>query len=317
MNCTKLIKMTNISSKINLNENLETIKRPNFFYVGHTRSGTTSLKEELDQHPEIYFYYPKSWKKPNGPFGFESSFESEEEFLEEFRGVTEKRIGQKRGDYLSCPWAAEKIKKFSPNAKIIMTLRNPIDVMYSLHSTMLYRETVEDIIDFEQALKMEKERKEKYGYNVIPKKYHPHMLYRETVRYPKQVERYFKLFGKNNVKVIIFEEYIKNKSSTLQEIFKFLDVDDSFEIKSVKTNAGRKYRNRTLHSAVMNNKFGIRGVLRNISGIANAYRKINNSESKRIPLNPLLKKSLQENIREEVDELSGMIGKDLSFWYKN
>ena len=114
-----------------------------------------------------------------------------------------------------------------------------------------------------------------------------------------------------------FEEYIKNKSSTLQEIFKFLDVDDSFEIKSVKTNAGRKYRNRTLHSAVMNNKFGIRGVLRNIPGIANAYRKINNSESKRIPLNPLLKKSLQENIREEVDELSGMIGKDLSFWYKN
>ena len=84
-----------------MSNNLESIKRPNFFYVGHTRSGTTSLKEELDQHPEIYFYYPKSWKKPNGPFGFESSFESDEEFLEEFRGVNEKIIGQKRGDYLA------------------------------------------------------------------------------------------------------------------------------------------------------------------------------------------------------------------------
>ena len=300
-----------------MNNNLESIKRPNFFFVGHTRSGTTSLKEELEQHPEIYFYYPKSWQKPNGPFGFESSFKNEEEFLEEFRGVKEKRVGQKRGDYLSCPWAAERIKKFSPNAKIIMTLRNPIDVMYSLHATMLYRETVEDIEDFGEALKMEEERKKKYGYKVIPKKYHPHMLYRETVRYSQQVKRYFKLFGEENVKVTIFDEYIKNKSSTLRDILKFLDVDEDFEIKHLNTNAGRKYRNRTIHSAVMTNRFGVRGILRNIPGSAKVYRKINNSEFKRKPLEPSLRKSLQDDLKKEIDELSLMLKKDLSYWYKN
>ena len=300
-----------------MSNNLESIKRPNFFFVGHTRSGTTSLKEELEQHPEIYFYYPKSWQKPNGPFGFESSFKNEEEFLEEFRGVKEKRVGQKRGDYLSCPWAAERIKKFSPNAKIIMTLRNPIDVMYSLHATMLYRETVEDIEDFGEALKIEEERKKKYGYKVIPKKYHPHMLYRETVRYSQQVKRYFELFGEENVKVTIFDEYIKNKSSTLRDILKFLDVDEDFEIKHVSTNAGRKYRNRTIHSAVMTNKFGVRGVLRNIPGSAKIYRKINNSEFKRKTLEPSLRKSLQDDLKKEIDELSLMLKKDLSYWYKN
>ena len=300
-----------------MNNNLESIKRPNFFFVGHTRSGTTSLKEELEQHPEIYFYYPKSWQKPNGPFGFESSFKNEEEFLEEFRGVKEKRVGQKRGDYLSCPWAAERIKKFSPNAKIIMTLRNPIDVMYSLHATMLYRETVEDIEDFGEALKMEEERKKKYGYKVIPKKYHPHMLYRETVRYSQQVKRYFELFGEENVKVTIFDEYIKNKSSILRDILKFLDVDEDFEIKHLNTNAGRKYRSRTIHSAVMTNKFGVRGVLRNIPGSAKIYRKINNNEFKRKTLEPSLRKSLQYDLKKEIDELSLMLKKDLSYWYKN
>ena len=300
-----------------MNNNLESIKRPNFFFVGHTRSGTTSLKEELEQHPEIYFYYPKSWQKPNGPFGFESSFKNDEEFLEEFRGVKEKRVGQKRGDYLSCPWAAERIKKFSPNAKIIMTLRNPIDVMYSLHATMLYRETVEDIEDFGEALKMEEERKKKYGYKVIPKKYHPHMLYRETVRYSQQVKRYFELFGEENVKVTIFDEYIKNKSSILRDILKFLDVDEDFEIKHLNTNAGRKYRSRTIHSAVMTNKFGVRGVLRNIPGSAKIYRKINNSEFKRKTLEPSLRKSLQDDLKKEIDELSLMLKKDLSYWYEN
>lgn len=300
-----------------MNNNLESIKRPNFFFVGHTRSGTTSLKEELEQHPEIFFYYAKSWQKPNGPFGFESSFKNDEEFLEEFRGVKEKRVGQKRGDYLSCPWAAERIKKFSPNAKIIMTLRNPIDVMYSLHATMLYRETVEDIEDFGEALKMEEERKKKYGYKVIPKKYHPHMLYRETVRYSQQVKRYFELFGEENVKVTIFDEYIKNKSSTLRDILKFLDVDEDFEIKHVNTNAGRKYRSRTIHSAVMTNKFGVRGVLRNIPGSAKIYRKINNNEFKRKTLEPSLRKSLQDDLKKEIDELSLMLKKDLSYWYKN
>ena len=198
-----------------------------------------------------------------------------------------------------------------------MILRNPIDVMYSLHATMLYRETVEDIEDFGEALKVEKVRKEKNGHKVIPTKYHPHMLYRETVRYPQQVKRYFEHFGEKNVKVIIFDEYIKNKSAILRDILNFLDVNEDFEIKHVNANAGRKYRNRTIHSAVMTNKFGVRGVLRNIPGSAKIYRKINNNEFKRKTLEPSLRKSLQYDLKKEIDELSLMLKKDLSYWYKN
>ena len=74
-----------------------------------------------------------------------------------------------------------------------------------------YEELRQGIIErFWQTLS-EEERKKKYGYKVIPKKYHPHMLYRETVRYSQQVKRYFELFGEENVKVTIFDEYIKDK----------------------------------------------------------------------------------------------------------
>ena len=164
---------------------------------------------------------------------------------------------------------------------------------------------------------MEKVRKKKNGHKVIPMKYHPHMLYRETVRYPQQVKRYFEHFGEKNVKVVIFDEYIKNKSAILRDILKHLDVNEDFEIKHVNTNAGRKYRNRTIHSAVMTNKFGVRGVLRNIPGSAKIYRKINNNEFKRKPLEPSLRKYLQDDLKKEIDELSLMLKKDLSYWYKN
>lgn len=283
--------------------------------VGHVRSGTTSLKEELSQHPEIYFYYPKSWKKPNGPFGYESSFENDDEFLEGFRGRKEKIIGQKNTDYLSCAWAAEKIKKKFPHAKIIMILRNPIDVMHSNHASMLYRMTIENIDDFGEALKMEETRKKENS--ITPIKHHPLLLYRESVRYPEQVKRYFEYFGEKNVKVIIFDEYIKSKSTVIEDLLKFLDVDEKFEIKNIHTNENRKYKSRMFHNIMLQNRFGIRGILRNIPGAANAYRKINNSEFKRKPIKPLLKKSLQEDLKEEIDELSLLLNKDLSYWYKN
>ena len=47
------------------------------------------------------------------------------------------------------------------------------------------------------------------------------------------------------------------------------------------------------------------------------YRKINNSEFKRKPLEPSLRKSLQDDLKKEIDELSLMLKKDLSYWYKN
>ena len=67
----------------------------------------------------------------------------------------------------------------------------------------------------------------------------------------------------------------------------------------------------------MTNKFGVRGILRNIPGSAKIYRKINNNEFTRKTLEPSLRKSLQSDLKKEIDELSLMLKKDLSYWYKN
>ena len=156
-------------------------KKPNFFIVGQTRSGVTSFQNELDQHPDIYFLKPE-WPKGKGHFGWVSDYKDDNEYLEQFADVNnERRIGERCNAYLYCPYTAERIKRFSPNAKIIMILRNPIDTMYSLHSSLLYRSTVEHIVDFEEALSAEPMRKKENLES--PNKHDPRLLYREVVKY--------------------------------------------------------------------------------------------------------------------------------------
>ena len=254
--------------------------------------------------------------KGKGHFGWISDYKDDDEYLEQFANVNnERRIGERCNAYLYCPYTAERIKRFSPNAKIIMILRNPIDTMYSLHSSLLYRSTVEHIVDFEEALAAEPMRKKENLES--PNKHDPRLLYHEVVKYHTQVKRYFDTFGKENVKVIIFDDYTKNKSTILKETLEFLEMSVDVNIEYLNTNPSRKYRNRQIHQIMMENKFGIRGVLRKIPFTDKMYRKINNPPSKREKLNSMLKKKLQAELEPEIIKLSSLLNRDLTFWCKN
>ena len=150
-----------------------------------------------------------------------------------------------------------------------------------------------------------------------PNKHDPRLLYHEVVKYHTQVKRYFDTFGKENVKVIIFDDYTKNKSTILKETLEFLEMSVDANIEYLNTNPSRKYRNRQIHQIMMENKFGIRGVLRKIPFTDKMYRKINNPPSKREKLNSMLKKKLQDELEPEIIKLSSLLNRDLTFWCKN
>jgi hypothetical protein len=78
------------------------LKKPNLFIVGAPRCGTTTLWSQLKEHPEIFMSREKEL------YFFDSD--------------------------LRAKHAPTEIKSFSPEARIIIMLRNPLDVMYSLHA---------------------------------------------------------------------------------------------------------------------------------------------------------------------------------------
>ena len=213
------------------------MRKPDFFIVGQTRSGTNSLQFQLEQHPDIFMS-----NKIKTIFGFNKQINSEKEYISQFSHVKQKIIGERNTDYLLCSSSALKIKELNPNAKIIMILRNPIDVMYSLHSTAINRGIDENILDFEKALGVEKSRIKEEEEN--PGKHSPFIFYKEVGKYSKQVIRYLELFEQNKIMVIKFEEFIKNPLKEYGKICKFLEISSNFIPTTEPKNQFRSIRNK-------------------------------------------------------------------------
>lgn len=284
---------------------------PDFFIVGQTRSGTNSLQFQLEQHPEIFMS-----NKIKTIFGFNKQINSEKEYLIQFSNIKEKIIGERNTDYLICSTAAKKIKKLNPEAKIIMILRNPIDVMYSLHSTAVSRGIDEKILDFNEALNMEKNRKQEEKEN--PGKYNPFIFYSEVGKYSKQVNRYLELFDRKKILVLKFEEFIKEPIENYKKICKFLDIDSTF-IPIIETkNQDRGVRSKALQKITeKTQKTSIGKIAMKIPITGKMYTKINRPIASRDKLKVELRTKLIKDLKPDINNLSKILNIDFSNWYKN
>jgi hypothetical protein len=292
------------------------LKKPNFFIVGQVRSGTTTLTNELNQHPDVFIIHSGSDKIP-AIFGFPPIKITESKYLKAFVNVkNERMVGDKCTDYMICSNSAEKIKKFSPDAKIIINLRNPVDCMYSYYNLLLNSVIEENITDFKEALKKESSRLDEEQKH--PGTHSYNLFYKKNVHYYEQIKRYLDNFGEKNVHIRIFEEFVRNPKKSFKEVCNFLEIDSNFEPNFKHSNANRKARNRLIQQMVM--KTGgskLRNIIRRIPFIRETYNLINLPNSKRDRLDPDLRKKLLIEFRPEIDKLSKLLKKDLSFWYNN
>ncbi|GGC84820.1 sulfotransferase [Thalassobacillus devorans] len=215
-------------------------KVPNLFMVGAAKSATTSIYNYLKKHPEIFFSDPKeprylSYKHEqfphNGPNGeyYDSTFiKTKEDYMKLFKeAANEKVIGEASIQYLYFPDIALDIKELYPDAKIIICLRNPIDRSYSsyMHNVRSGYEN----LSFYDALQKEEER--------INQNYPFLWHYKEVGLYYKQVKKYLEVLGKDNVKIVLYEDINNNTQEVLQDICEFLGVNADYEFQD----AGQVY----------------------------------------------------------------------------
>ncbi|MGH7797295.1 MAG: sulfotransferase domain-containing protein [Candidatus Binatia bacterium] len=298
------------------------MRRPDFFIVGAPKCGTTAMIEYLKQHPEVFIPDRKELDFFGSDLVFKGHRLTEEEYLSFFaRAKMEKRAGEGSVWYLHSTTAASEIKKFSPFARIIIMLRNPLDMMYSFHSQRVYNGN-EDIENFAAALDAEAERKR--GSRL------PHgasdlfgWCYRDVATYTKQVERYFRRFGREHVRVIIYDDFANDTGLAYRVTCQFLDVGSDFQPDFRIVNTRKRVRSKALRDFMRRPHPTAGWLFRGLGlrpdrndGYKGWLRRLNSSDHSLRPMDPVLRRQLQREFEPEVRQLSALLGRDLTHWCK-
>jgi len=294
------------------------MRTPDFFIVGAPRCGTTALFGYLEQHPDIRL---ASLKEPHF-FGSDTLYARRptlDEYLNLFPATaSEKRIGEASTSYLLSKNAATEIRAFCPTARIIAMIRDPVETMYSVHSMLLYY-CNEDIIDFAEALGAEDDRLKGRR---IPANAHiiDYLFYRRSVRFSDQIQRYFDAFGRERVKVVVFDDFRASTQTVYREVLEFLGVDIEFKPSFQVVNHNRAARSLWLQRLVLDRRtMNLRRKIRPRSldhFVFGNLRRVNTSSKPRAPMDPALRRTLQHELAPEVERLSILLDRDLTMWSK-
>ncbi len=297
----------------------ESIPKPNFFIVGAPRCATVTLRTSLTTHPDIHIPQVPEPSFFNTDLATHPSLRvaDEQAYLQLFANSGSARcIGEKTAWYLVSKVAAQNIASFAPDSRIIISLRNPIHMMQSLH-LQRYAALDEDIADFAEALAAEPDRAR--GLRVPSTAKRPFgLLYRRTASYPEQVRRFIDAFGRNRVLVIAFEQLITEPKVVYEHIFKFLGVDPTFEVVLKQDNASAPLLGwkRMLHRYPGLHRLYHRIVPRSIASVARKawhFGRPTPRSTKR--LDDDLLESLKREFHPHVAELSEMLQFDFARWW--
>ncbi|OJH40967.1 sulfotransferase family protein [Cystobacter ferrugineus] len=285
------------------------MRKPNFFIVGAPRCATTTVYTYLKQHPDIFLSLLKE------PLFFGSdltphplAISDEAAYLRLFAGAGEARvIGEGSVFYWMSKRAAEEIHAWSPEARILIMLRDPVEMMQSLHALFL-RTGNEELEDFARALEAEAARAQ--GQRLPARVYFPEGLqYRALARFSEAVERFLRVFGEQRVHVLLFEELTSDPKRAMRGLLDFLEVDPDVPLEFDPVRAAQCIRPLVLRQM----RAASPEVLEKLE--RKTARNLHHGP-RGAPLPPELETRLREELRPDGERLEARLGRPLSGWYR-
>ena len=299
-------------------------KLPNFLIVGAAKSGTSSLHNYLNQHPEVFMpsYNSEGMKVKEPRFLIKDLVKHRlhngvwtwEEYKSLFGDVTdEKAVGESTVLYLYYyKDAIKNIKeKLGNDVKIIIMLRNPADRAYSAfqHVSRGFKEQN----SFEKSLEMEDGRLERDG-NLTPI-----VMYKDMGLYHDMVKSFQENFS--NVHVIIYDDFRDDTENEMKKTYQFLGISDNADIDYVTRHnvGGKRWKNDKVKYLFMKEN-PIKSIFRRIipKGLRRGIRNnlVTPSTNKVTPMKGHTRIMLNNFFREDVKQLSTLLNRDLTNWTK-
>lgn len=276
--------------------------QPDFLGLGAERAGTSWIYACLYEHPGIcapekemhFFSRERYWRK--GFEWYESRFES---------CNPDQRVGEFSTSYLHHPEAPRRIHEWYPSVKLIVSLRNPVERALSSFRNEVVAGDITAASTFEEALEQRSR-------------------YLEIGRYASHLERYLKLFSRDQILVLVYENARDDPAGFIRRIYDFLGVESGFEPSMLKrtVNPGREPRvpgfagllnrvSRTFRSSTL-----LRPVwwLTKRSGLGTLLRQLNTAPGSDRMLSPQTRRDLYRTFRPEIERLEEMLGVSLEHW---
>ena len=277
---------------------------PNFFIVGAPRAGSSSLFEYLKDIKGIYMAPNKD---PNH-FSVNVDpdllilrvYRDKKEYLKLFDRVTdEKAIGDATPTYLWDPDAPKLIHDVVPDAKIIIMLRDPLQRAYSHFLKLVSSGT--DQFPFIDSIKRAVKAPPDFSGRVV-----------DAGMYYEQVKRYLEIFPREQIKIFVFEEFVKEPKKVVKEILDFIGIDEPVpESVGQVHNPYREPRGKLAEKIVRSDTIRNTGK-KFLPRTAGLYLKvIFGKTAKKPPMPEDAKKMLDDIYREDVRKLQELIGRQL------
>jgi hypothetical protein len=222
---------------------------PNTIIVGNNKSASNTIYFNLLDHPQIVgasrrenrFFDVNYWRGINW---YKSHF-PKKSIEKEFEKSNSKLIilDSSPTAYLH-PFAASRVKKLLPSAKLIILFRNPTDHAYSLWHhrvrTNVESETFEDCILNDQERFEETEKKWRNDEVREHTWKDLRLSYVSDGIYFNHIKKWYSLFPKENIHCINVDDLSKEPIIVLNKICNFLDIPEHHFKNYVKKNVNKE-----------------------------------------------------------------------------
>lgn len=296
---------------------------PNLFVVGAMRAGTTTLCDALAAHPEAYMSpvkEPHYFARADGPAWMDGI--SGEELARYLRGPMPPRhnalvadwddylalfegagcasvVGEASPSYLYSERAPAEIISRCPGAVGVLCLRRPLARALSHHRMEVAVGTTAQ--GFPEALG-----------DVDPA--HPYV---DGGLYADRVERYLRTFGRERVRVYLFEQLVADSGEVLDDLARALGIDPSGFGAARSANIGRSPRMPRLNAFFR--RTGAKDAIRRVlpSAVLRAGKRLYYSTGGTEELPAPLVGTLEEIFRPDIRRLETLLDRDLSHWLED
>ena len=262
---------------------------PNFLGLGAARSGSTWIARVLMHHPDVFVPTKKELHF------FDRYFENGIDYYkQEFVGHAEEiAVGEVTPQYFHNPAIAPLINEYLPDVKMFVSLRNPVQRAYSHYWRLVAVSEQQPVPSFEDAL-----------LNT------PEIL--EVGHYVEHLERFYKLFSPEKMKVMIYDDLEADPTAFMNELFGFLGVSENtaVDLADQRINSAASLQNLGRNKGIWY-VYRVLDKLR-IYRVSGKLEQINRRELPTMSSETEL--MLKNHYQPFNKRLESLLGRDLGFW---